>query len=197
MSAHIAYFRCSTAGQSIEAQAHALQAAHGRAFDETFSDEGVSGAIEAAKRPGFAKALAYLRKGDVLHVYAVDRLGRDALDVQATVRALLAKGVAVEVHGLGRIAKGVGELITSVLAQLADLERARIIERTEAGRSKARESLAQTGRTHRGKASLGRPRTVNPAELQAWRAEHGASIAQTAAHFGCSVATVKRAHAVS
>jgi putative DNA-invertase from lambdoid prophage Rac len=193
MSAHVAYYRCSTLGQSLDAQAHALEAAHGRAFDETFKDEGVSGAVLAADRPGFAKCLAYLRKGDVLHVYAVDRLGRDALDVQATVRALLDKGVAVEVHGLGRIAKGVGELILAVLAQVADMERQRIIERTESGRAKARESLAATGVTHRGKASLGRPRSVDPATIQAWRTQHGASIAATAAHFGCSVATVKRA----
>ncbi|MEO8015726.1 MAG: recombinase family protein, partial [Polaromonas sp.] len=117
---------------------------------------GVSGAILAAKRPGFARLLAFIRKGDTLHVYAVDRLGRDALDVQSTVRHLLDKGVAVHVQGLDVMAKGAGELILAVLAQVADMERQRIAERTAAGRQVARESLLRTGLTHRGKESLGR-----------------------------------------
>ena len=186
--ARIAYYRVSTADQSIDAQRHAM----GGGFDEEFEDHAVSGATPAAQRPGFSKLLAYIRKGDTLHVYAVDRLGRDALDVQATVRALIAKGVAVEVHGLGRIAKGVGELILAVLAQVADMERQRIVERTAAGREKARESLATTGRTHKGKTSLGRPMEGDPIAVATWRFQNGASIAQTAEHFGLSPATVKR-----
>ena len=104
--------------------------------------------------------------------------------------ALLAKGVAVEVHGLGRIAKGVGELILAVLAQVADMERNRIAERTAAGRAQAREALTATGKTHRGKTSLGRPKERDPLEVAAWRLEQGASITETAAHFGLSDATV-------
>ena len=84
MGQRIAYYRCSTNDQSIEAQRHALlKDASGEAFDHEFSDEGVSGAVPAAQRPGFAELLRFIRKGDTLHVYAVDRLGRDALDVQA------------------------------------------------------------------------------------------------------------------
>ncbi|NBD22234.1 recombinase family protein, partial [Aquabacterium fontiphilum] len=134
----------------------------------------------------------YIREGDSLHVYAVDRLGRDALDVQATVRLLLTKGVEVHVHGLGVIAKGVGELILAVLAQVADMERQRIVERTQAGRQTAREALERTGRTHKGKTSLGRPKEQDPKEVNAWRAAHKASIAETAQHFGLSVSSVKR-----
>lgn len=190
---HIAYFRVSGPDQSIASQRHALLAAAGaQAFEEEFSDEGVSGAVLASQRSGFAKLLAYCRKGDTIHVYAVDRLGRDALDVQATVRALLDKGVAVEVNGLGRIARGAGELILAVLAQVADMERHRIKERTEAGRAKAREALAATGLTHRGKRSLGRPRAHDPKAVLDWRRSQNASISKTAAHFGCSSATIKR-----
>lgn len=184
----IAYFRVSTADQSIEAQRAAL----GGTFAKEFADEGVSGAVPAAQRPGFGALLSYVREGDSVHVYAVDRLGRDALDVQATVRALLDKGVSVEVHGLGTIARGVGELILAVLAQVADMERRRIVERCEAGREVARKALEETGRTHRGKASLGRPVAVDPATVRAWRSENSASIAQTAEHFGIGTATVKR-----
>jgi len=190
---HLAYFRVSGPEQSIASQRHAMLAkADAEQFSDEFSDEGVSGAVAAAQRPGFARLLAYARKGDVIHVYAVDRLGRDALDVQATVRALLDKGVAVEVHGLGRIARGVGELILAVLAQVADMERRRIQERTEAGRAKARASLEQTGKTHRGKVSMGRPANFDPIVVARWQLEQSASITSTAEHFGCSLATVKR-----
>lgn len=193
MSQRIAYFRVSTSDQSIQAQRHALlQAAGGESFDEEFKDEGISGTVPAAQRPGFAALLKHIRKGDTLHVYAVDRLGRDALDVQATVRELLRRGVAVEVHGLGRIAQGVGELILAVLAQVADMERQRIVERTAAGRDRARASLEETGKTHKGKASMGRPHAADPAAVVQWRKETGASIAKTSEHFGLSTATVKR-----
>lgn len=192
--AHIAYFRVSTTDQSAAAQRQALLDAAGQPskFAREFADEGVSGGVRAGQRPGFAALLQFIREGDTLHVYAVDRLGRDALDVQATVRALLQKGVAVEVLGLGCIARGAGELILAVLAQVADMERARIRERTEAGRAVVREALARTGKTHRGKASMGRPRRANPSGVKAWRGANRASIAATAAHWGISPATVKR-----
>ena len=184
----IAYFRVSTTDQSIEAQRHAM----GGTFDREFSDEGISGGVMAADRPGFAKLLEMVREGDALCVYAVDRLGRDALDVQSTVRRLLDKGVTVEVHGLGTIARGVGELILAVLAQVADMERRRILERTQDGRRRARTALAETGKTHRGKNSLGRPQAADAVEVVAWRRENQASISATAKRFKLSVATVKR-----
>lgn len=184
----IAYYRVSTQDQSLESQ----RAAMGGRFDEEFDDVGVSGAIVAAKRPGFAKLLAFIRKGDTLYVYAVDRLGRDALDVQSTVRLLIEKGVAVHVQGLGVMAKGAGELILAVLAQVADMERQRIAERTAAGRQVARESLTLTGLTHRGKKSLGRPVKADAGEVARWRREGGASLAKTAVHWELSLATVKR-----
>lgn len=184
----IAYYRVSTIDQSIEAQRSAM----GGGFAMEFEDEGVSGAIPAAKRPGFSAMLRGLTKGATVYVYAVDRLGRDAIDVQATVRDLLARGVSVHVHGLGLIAKGVGELILAVLAQVADMERQKIAERTAAGRQAARESLARTGLTHRGKTSLGRPSKGDAQAVVKWRLDTGASLAQTAEKFGLSLATVKR-----
>lgn len=164
----------------------------GGAFDKEFVDEGVSGAILAADRPGFAALLSYIREGDTLCIAAIDRLGRDALDIQATIRSLFTKGVTVDVFGLGPIGKGVGELIVAVLAQLADPERNRIKERCYAGRAAARASLASTGRTHRGKVSLGRPFAADASEVQKWRKDNGASIATTARQFDLSLATVKR-----
>jgi putative DNA-invertase from lambdoid prophage Rac len=184
----IAYFRVSTGGQSIEAQRHALLGQ----FDREFVDEGVSGGTAAASRAGFADLLAYVREGDTVCVHALDRLGRDALDVQATVRHLIEKGVTLDVMGLGPIGKGVGELIVAVLAQIADMERQRIRERCEAGRAVARETLARTGKTHRGKSSLGRPPAADATEVRQWRLENSATIRETMQHFGVSKATVSR-----
>jgi putative DNA-invertase from lambdoid prophage Rac len=184
----IAYFRVSSGDQSIEAQRHAM----GGGFDKEFADEGVSGGVLAADRPAFAKLLEQVRKGDSVHVYAVDRLGRDALDVQGTVRRLIDAGVTVDIHGLGPIGRGVGEIILAVLAQVADLERRKISERTEAGRAAARVALRDTGKTHRGKLSLGRPKAQDGAAVAAWRRQNGASIRTTAKKFELSEATVKR-----
>jgi putative DNA-invertase from lambdoid prophage Rac len=187
---HIAYYRVSSNSQSIEAQKASLT--HAKLIEREFTDEGVSGAIPAADRPGFAAMLGYVREGDTIHVYAVDRLGRDAIDVQTTIRALLRKGVTVEINGLGSIGPGVGELIVAVLAQVADMERARINERTASGRTLAKLALAATGRTHRGKDSLGRPAKADAAAVKAWRTANTASISQAAQHFGLSDSTVKR-----
>ncbi len=188
----IAYYRVSTRDQSIESQRDAMKGTAGETFDKEFSDPGVSGATPAADRPGFAELLRYIQEGDTLYVYAVDRLGRDAIDVQSTVRNLLDRGITLHVRGLGVIGKGVGELILAVLAQVANMERDRIIERTEAGRVTARESLQRTGLTHKGKVSMGRPHERDPMEVSTWKKTNGKSLAETASHFGISVSSVKR-----
>lgn len=188
--AHLLYLRCSGLSQSVEAQRQAMM--QGTTFAKEYIDEGVSGAVLAASRPGFAALLEFARDGDVIHVYAVDRLGRDAIDIQSTIKKLLAKGVSVNVRGLGLIAKGVGELIVAVLAQVAEMERGRICERTSNGRNVARASLAATGKTHRGKESLGRPALADAATVSTWRIDNKASIATTAKQFNLSDSTVKR-----
>ena len=183
----VAYFRVSTRDQSVDAQRSAL----GGDFAKEFIDEGISGATLAADRPGFARLLSYIREGDELCVYAIDRLGRDAIDVQSTVRALLDKGVIVNVNGLGPIGRGVGELIVAVLAQVANLERDRIRERCDSGRVAAREAIRLTGKTHHGK-TFGRSFAADANVVRQWRQDNRASIAQTALQFGISISTVKR-----
>jgi putative DNA-invertase from lambdoid prophage Rac len=187
----IAYYRVSTTDQSIEAQRHAM----GGGFSMEFQDEGVSGSVPAAERPGFAAMLSAIKamnQKPELCVYAVDRLGRDSIDVQTTVRDLRASGVRVNIQGLGVIEGDTGELLLTLLAQFAQMERNRIRARADAGREAARESLALTGLTHRGKVSLGRPVKGDAQKVAAWRVANGASIAATAEHWGLSLATVKR-----
>ncbi|WP_268992472.1 recombinase family protein [Sphingomonas sp. Leaf21] len=90
----------------MEAQRSALLGSIVQPFDKEFFDKNVSGSVLAQDRPGFAALLEYIREGDRLHVTAIDRLGRDALDIQATVRALMAKKVEVVVPTLGTITSG-------------------------------------------------------------------------------------------
>lgn len=176
--AHIAYYRVSTKDQSIEAQRHAM-ARGGIAFNKEFKDEGISGTVPAKERPGFAQLLAYVREGDTVHVYAIDRLGRDALDVQATVRGLIDKNVVVDVYRIGPIQGDAGKVVLAVLAQLGEIEKARIAERTSAGREKAK-----ADGTH-----MGRPPSIEGEQaaraLLALRAE-GATVAGVAQQFGIS-----------
>ncbi len=190
----IFYLRVSTKDQSVESQRQALCIPADAPSDVVFMDEGVSGAVDALDRPGFALCAAYLRAGDVLKVSALDRLGRNAIDVQQTFAMLIGKGVIVDVLGMGVIAGDVGKLLVTILSGVAQMERSRIAQRTEAGRQAAKASLAgPTGLTHRGKPSLGRPFTTDPAAIKAWREANGASQAETRDHFGVSLATVKRA----
>ncbi|WP_043637603.1 recombinase family protein [Chromobacterium haemolyticum] len=185
--ARIAYYRVSTLDQSVEAQRNALEGN----FEREFMDEGVSGSVVAKNRQGFRALLDFIREGDSLHVYAVDRLGRDAIDVQLTVQALRDKGVEVHIHGLGIISKGVGDLILTVLAQVADMERQRINARCEAGRDAARKALEVTGKTHRGKTSLGRGKAGSPDVIKALKAD-GKTLRQIEEETGLSKATICR-----
>lgn len=187
---NIAYYRVSTNGQSIDAQRAALS--EGITFDKEFSDEGVSGAVPALHRPGFGAMMQYIREGDHLYVYAIDRLGRDSIDIQMNVKALLARKVTVYVRGLGPIAAGAGEIVVAVLAQVAELERERIRERTEGGRKLAKATYAATGKTHKGKETLGRPVKADPVAVRQWKKDNAASISKTAAHFDLSESTIKR-----
>ena len=205
--AHFAYYRTSSREQSVESQRSAMA---GGPFAHEYIEQGVSGGVPAAMRPEFAKLLKAIRAGDTLHVYAVDRLGRDAIDVQATVKALsereekvhgkvTAKGVAVHVRGLGVITGGAGRLVLAVLAQVAEMEKSRIRERTAAGRDTAMARLAAGQLTQHNKASMGRPRgavkggvTVDPRAVVRWKEKRSASIAETAAHWKVSASSVKR-----
>lgn len=89
----IGYLRVSTGEQSIGAQRHSIEQTH--KVETWFADEGVSGAVEALQRPEFAELFKFIRKGDTLIVPAVDRLGRNTIDVLDTVEALQGKGVSI------------------------------------------------------------------------------------------------------
>jgi len=182
MTATIAYVRVSTDDQTTEAQRHAIsQRFH---VSEWFSDEATSGATKAMQREGFKALHAYARKGDTVVVAAIDRLGRDTIDVLETVEALKAKGVTVVSMREGfDLSSPVGKAMLTMLAAVAELERANIKARQMAGIEQAR-ALGK---------KLGAPKVIDDQAVAIWRKENEASIADTAKHWGISTAAVKRA----
>jgi putative DNA-invertase from lambdoid prophage Rac len=93
--ATILYARVSTSEQTIDHQlAHAKAA--GFAIDEVVSDNGVSGvSTRLVERPEGRRLYDMLRRGDVLVVRWVDRLGRSYADVCDTIREFMRRGVVV------------------------------------------------------------------------------------------------------
>ena len=192
MTARTAYYlRCSSVGQTIASQRTSLKIPAGHRW--VYADEGVSGAVKAMDRPGFYECVTRgVREGDTLIVSAIDRLGRDAVDVQMTVNMLMSEGVILDVQGIGKIDGEYGKMFVAILSSIAQLEKARIAARTEAGRETARALLAQGKLTQNGKASLGRPAAGDRAAVKAWRDANKSSLAATVEHFGLSLSTVKR-----
>ena len=89
------YARVSTTDQTIAHQRAQAEAA-GFKFDEVIEDAGVSGVTtKFRERKGGGKLLDKLRRGDVLVVRWVDRLGRNYDDVTETIRTLMQRGVVI------------------------------------------------------------------------------------------------------
>ena len=117
-------------------------------------------------------------------VSKLDRLGRDAPDVLATIKTLATLGVEVVVLQLGKLdlTSPAGKLMLAMLAAVAELERDLIIERTQAGLARAKEE----GKT------LGRPAKTTPEQRQAMVQGYAnkQSVSALAKLYGVSRATV-------
>lgn len=180
----LAYVRVSTDDQSTDAQCHAIAQHYNIADDHWFHDEATSGATKALQRSGFKELFKFARKGDTLIVTAIDRLGRDTIDLLETVEALKAKGVAVVSMREGfDLSRPIGKAMLTMLAAVAELERSNIKARQMAGIARAR----ATGQ------KLGAPKKIDDAAVHAWRKANLATIQETATQFQISVAAVKRA----
>ncbi|WP_254224193.1 recombinase family protein [Burkholderia multivorans] len=137
----VGYARVSTAEQDATLQREALQAAGAvKVFEDV-----ASGA--KADRPGLDAALAYLREGDILAVWKLDRLGRSLPHLVQTVAELAARGV-----GFRSLTENIdtttpnGRLVFHLFAALADFERDLIRERTRAGLAVAKARGRNGGR---------------------------------------------------
>lgn len=128
----IGYARVSTAEQDTALQMDALR----KAGCERIFEDTVSGA--KVDRPDLTAALAYLRDGDTLVVWRLDRLGRSLPHLIETVGALEARGVGFHslTENIDTTTSG-GMLIFHVFGALSQFERDLIRERTRAGLSAA------------------------------------------------------------
>ncbi len=128
----IGYARVSTAEQELALQLDALRAA---GCDRIFEDR-ASGA--KADRPGLAQALAFLREGDVLVIWKLDRLARSLPHLIETVNQLEIAGAGLQslTEAVDTTTPG-GRLVFHLFGALAQFERDLIRERTRAGLSAA------------------------------------------------------------
>ena len=176
--------RVSTDGQDAQLQHDALAAAGcGRIYAEKISTRKA-----ASERPGLTAALDYLRGGDTLVVWKLDRLGRSVKDVLTIADDLHERGIGVRIL-TGKLSgtytpAGEGKFFFTMMAAFAELERDIIHERTMAGLAAAR---AQ------GRAG-GRPTVMDADKLAAARARRarGESPAEIARALGVSRASVYR-----
>jgi DNA invertase Pin-like site-specific DNA recombinase len=177
----VGYMRVSTEGdrQTLDLQRDALLAA-GVDARHLFEDR-ASG--RADDRPGLARALAFLRPGDCLVVWKLDRLGRSLPHLLATVTNLRGSGVAFRsLTEQMDTTTPQGEFLFHVFGALAQFERALIRERVQAGLAAARR------RGRRG----GRPVAIGPEKLAAVIAalDGGASKASVCRTFGIRRSTL-------
>ena len=186
MSRVFAYCRVSTGDQTTDNQVREIEAA-GFAIDpKRIVAETVSGSVAAMERKGFAKLLDRLESGDVLIVTKLDRLGRNAMDVRATVERLAAEGVRVHCLALGGVdlTSAAGKMTMGVIAAVAEFERDLLIERTQSGLQRAKAA----GKT------LGRPQALTSDQQRdiITRRGQGVSLGVLAKEYKVSRAAIQR-----
>lgn len=148
MSRLFAYCRVSTTDQTTDNQVQEIKAAGFNIDPKRIVSECISGSTQASARPAFAKLLDRLEEGDILVVTKLDRLGRNAMDVRATVEALAQIGVRVHCLALGGVdlTSSAGKMTMQVLAAVAEFERDLLIERTQQGLTRAKAEGKHCGR---------------------------------------------------
>lgn len=135
------YTRVSTVAQTLDQQNDALQTA---GVSKVFSDT-MSGARD--DRPGLAALMEFVRDGDTVVVWKLDRLGRDMLHIVQTVKALTDRGVTlVSVTDGIDSSTAAGRMMIGVLGSLAEYERELIKERTALKRAASRAQGTKFGR---------------------------------------------------
>jgi DNA invertase Pin-like site-specific DNA recombinase len=128
MSAILGYVRVSTSDQDVASQLRRLEAA---GATRIFEDVGSGRRFD---RPGLAALFDYARRGDMLCVVRLDRLGRSLRELLETVDRLKAQGVGLRsLEEKLDTASTAGELVFHVFGAIAHFERRLIAERTRDG----------------------------------------------------------------
>lgn len=186
MSRVFAYCRVSTADQTTQNQSMEITAAGFAIESHRIIEESISGSVAAKERPGFIKLTERLESGDVLVVTKLDRLGRNAMDVRATVEQLAISGVRVHCLALGGVdlTSPAGKMTMQVIAAVAEFERDLLIERTQSGIIRAKAA---------GKR-FGRPPTLDESARASVvaRLDAGANVSEIAREFKTTRQTIMR-----
>jgi DNA invertase Pin-like site-specific DNA recombinase len=137
----IGYARISTVEQNLDLQQDALE----KAGCKSIYTDTISGA--KAQRPGLEECLKYLRPGDTLVVWKLDRMGRSLKHLIETVQVLEGRSIGFRSvqENIDTTTPG-GKLVFHVFGALAEFERDLIRERTNAGLQAARARGRNGGR---------------------------------------------------
>ena len=149
---NIAYIRVSHVeslnGTSLEVQEKRCKAfaeLNGFTIDKVYS-EVVSGGVEFRKRPVFQKVLSELKTGSKLVCSRIDRLSRQVIDTLQLVEDFKKERKEICLCDIGNIHKdGVSKIFVTILASLAEVERANISERIKASKKIAKQDRKYLG----------------------------------------------------
>jgi len=138
----IGYARVSTKEQSLDIQIEELEAL---GCEEVYTDK-ASG--DDFTRPGLKEMLRFARKTDTVVCCKTDRLARDTIHALSIADDLKKKGCGLKLLDLGDtdINSTMGRVIYTIISALAEAEKARINERTSAGRKEAKAKGVHMGR---------------------------------------------------
>ena len=129
----IGYARVSTLEQDLSLQIDALEKAE---CSKIFQDK-ASGSH--TNRPGLQEALSYMREGDVLVVWKLDRVARSLKHLLEIVGQLEERGIEFKsIQEQINTTTSHGRFFFNVMGALAQMERELIVERTQAGLAAAR-----------------------------------------------------------
>lgn len=129
----VGYARVSTGEQNLDLQMDALKKV---GCDKILTDE-MSGA--KAERPGLSEVFKFIRTGDTLVVWRLDRLGRSITDLIARIEELRRREIGFKsLHESIDTTSPAGKLQFHIFSALAEFERDLIRERTMAGLRSAR-----------------------------------------------------------
>ncbi|WP_071774432.1 recombinase family protein [Burkholderia ubonensis] len=186
MSRTFAYARVSTTDQTAANQLREIEAAGYAIEKHRIVTESISGSVSASQRPGFADMLRRMEEGDVLIVTKLDRLGRNAMDVRATVEALDSRGIRVRCLALWGVdlTSAAGRMTMQVLNAVAEFERDLLIERTNSGIARAKAEGKSMGRP---------PALTKQQKIEVKRLlSEGATVSGLARTYGASRQTIMR-----
>jgi DNA invertase Pin-like site-specific DNA recombinase len=140
--AFLGYARVSTRDQDLASQNAALnEAGCTRIFSEKVSGKN-------ADRPELNRMLDFLRDGDVVTVTRLDRLARNTRDLLGLAEQIQAKGAGLKslAEPWADTTSPAGKMVLTVMAGVAEFERALIVARTSQGRIEAKARGVKFGR---------------------------------------------------